>query len=72
MRNFLDGLCKFVFGDLNVSPKVNVRDRMLRIKKMDSKISPVPPRFELEFLASKPYKFSRVETISLRPKPLHF
>ena len=72
MKNFFDGLCNFVFGDLNVNRRVSVRDRMLRIKKMDSVISAVPPRFELEFVASKPYRFSRVETISVLPKPLHF
>ena len=49
-----------------------IRKRMMRIHEMDSEISPVPPVVNLEFVASKPYTFSRVETISVRPKPLHF
>lgn len=50
--------------------ELNIRNRMMRIHEMDSVLSFVAPT--VEFVIEKPTHFSRVETINVRPKPLHF
>ena len=68
LRNFLS----WCYKNTNSKREMNIRERMMKIHEMDSVISPVPPVFEMEFVATKPYTFSRVETISVRPKPLGY
>ena len=66
LRKFLS----WSYKNANDKRELNIRERMMRIHEMDSVLSSVP--LNVEFVIGKPYLFSKVETISVRPKPLHF
>jgi len=66
LRKFLS----WSYKNANDKRELNIRERMMRIHEIDSRLSFVP--LNVEFVIEKPYTFSRVETISVRPKPLHF
>ena len=66
LRKFLS----WSYKNANDKRELNIRERMMRIHEIDSRLSFVAPT--VEFVIEKPHTFSRVETISVRPKPLHF
>ena len=67
---FLRKFLSWCYKNADDRREFRLRDRMLKIHNMDLTLNEAHPI--LEFVASKPYEFSRVETINVLPKPLVF